>query len=469
MTVYLRRAAALFAAFLLCQCALAAQLLEAGAAGETVMVLTRRLCELGYMDEPVDEYDERVTSAVGDFQTANGLERTGTADVATQQALYSDGAVKRQEYIASYIRKYSGVSLTLQSSGDMVVQLQKALNALGYYPYGADGVFGEYTRQAVQNYQRANGLNPTGVADASTLIRLIEGQSISNQEYIASQCARKGDSGSNVKLIQDRLRELGYFYGDSTGNFGEITQRAVARFQEGNGLEGTGSVDADTYVIMFSGSAVSAANDGALYAGAQGDDVYSLQQRLAELGFFDGTPNGIYARGTETAVMLFCAANGLEITSEAGIGVVAAIYADSALGISALDGSMDGADSEMLMEICASAELMADLSFPAEDGELFPGFNFIRYVFASHGIAVTDPGEIIARIGDRAYSPESVSPGDIVVFTTGDEAALRRSFAICTSHGTVVFVDPDSGVVVQSALDEMDYESAYVWKLAPDE
>lgn len=469
MTGIMRRAAALLALLTAFQCAFAAQLLESGATGETVMVLTRRLCELGYMDEPVEQYDERVISAVGDFQTASGLERTGTADVTTQQALYADGAVRRQDYIASYIKKYAGVSLSLNSTGDLVASVQKTLSALGYYSYGADGDFGEVTRRAVESYQRANGLNPTGIADASTLIRLLDGQSVTNDEYIASQCAQKGDSGANVKLIQDRLRELGYFYGDSTGTFGEITQRAVLRFQEGNSIGTTGRVDAQTYETLFSGSAASAVNDGTLYAGAQGDEVYNLQKRLLELGFFDGTPNGTYARGTETAVMLFCAANDLEITAEAGVGVTAAIYAPSALGISALDGSMDEADEELLAQICAGAELMAGMSFPAEEGELFPGFNFIRYVFAGRGVALTDPGEIIARIGDRAYSSESVSPGDIVVFTTGDAESLRRNFAICTSHGTVVYVDQSTGVVVQAALESIDYDSAYVWQMSKAE
>ena len=65
----------------------AAQVLEGGATGETVMVLTRRLSELGYMNESVDVYSEKVSSAIGDFQQANGLERTGVADIVTQQKM----------------------------------------------------------------------------------------------------------------------------------------------------------------------------------------------------------------------------------------------------------------------------------------------------------------------------------------------------------------------------------------------
>lgn len=469
MKVILRRVSFLAAVLMMCQCTFAAQVLEAGSAGETVTVLTRRLVELGYMTEAVEQYDEKVTSAVGDFQTANNLERTGTADMETQQVIYSDNAVKRQDYIAAYIKKYSGINLGMQSTGDMVVSIQKALKELGYYEWDADGVFGEGTRKAVENYQRANGVNPTGIADASTLIRLLEGQSMAYGEYIASQCVGKGDSGANVKLIQGRLRELGYFYGDPTGNFGELTQRGVMRFQESNELSVTGRVDADTYTVLFSTAAVGAPNDGALHAGSEGDEVYNLQQRLFELGFLDIAPNGIYGRGTEAAVMLFCAANELKSASDAGVGTIAAIYADSALGISALSGTMDAVDEEKLSEICSTAVLMTGLDFPAEEGELFPGFSFIRYVFACHGVAVTDPGEIIARIGDRTYAPESVEMGDIVVFTVENDGGLTRSFAICTEGGNLVYADPVSGVVVQAQPGGIEYDSAYVWHVAPRE
>lgn len=459
--------AAVAAVILTCQCAFAAQVLEAGSEGETVRVLTRRLCELGYMKEAVDTYGEGVTSAVGDFQTANGLERTGTADLETQQLIYSDSAVRRQDYIASYIKKYSGINLAVQSTGDMVVSMQKALKNLGYYPYDADGVFGDATKKAVENYQRANGISPTGIADASTLIRLLEGQSMGYEEYISSQCAEKGNSGSNVKLIQARLRELGYFYGDPTGNFGEITQRGVMRFQESNALTVTGKVDVETYSALFAATAIGAPNDGALHAGSEGDEVYNLQQRLFELGFLDIAPNGVYGRGTEAAVLLFCAANELSPASDAGVGTIAAIYADSALGISALDGTMDNMDAALIGDICSTAELLDGMDFPAEEGELFPGFNFIRYVFACHGVAVTDPGEIIARMGDRIYAPETTLPGDIVVFTSEDEDGMTRSFAICVSGGRLAYSDPETGVVMQAQAGEMEYDKAYVWQVAP--
>lgn len=461
---FLRRVLALATVFMLIAgVSFAAQMLEQGASGETVTVLTKRLVELDYMDAPTDEYDDTVATAVGDFQTANGLVRTGVADVQTQQLLHGDDAVTRQAYMAAFIKKYQDVSYKSGDKGDAVKNLQTALAALGYYTASADGVFGEGTRRAVAAYQKANGLEPTGTADASTLIRLLEGQSVSREEYVASQTATRGDAGANVRAIQDRLRELNYFKGDSTGTYGEMTSRAVARFQAANGITQTGTVDADTYEALFSDSALAAEGDGALYLGDSGDEVYTLQARLSQLGFFVGTPNGAYGRSTEAAVMLFCAANSLPISADATGDVIAAMLLDTARSVDALAGSVDNVSGETLSAICQTAETMVGQDFQEDGDTLFPGFGFARYVFAKNGIAISEPSEIISRIGQKAYSEADIGPGDIVVLGRGDDDAMTLSFAVCVEPSVIAYIDQDTDKVASGNLSDMDYASAYVW------
>ena len=48
----------------------------------------------------------------------------------------------------------------------------KTLAYLGYYPGGIDGVAGQKTRQAIRNFQGAEGLGVDGVAGEQTAIRL---------------------------------------------------------------------------------------------------------------------------------------------------------------------------------------------------------------------------------------------------------------------------------------------------------
>lgn len=440
----------------------AAQVLEDGASGETVMVLTRRLAELGYIDGSVSEYDADVVSAIADFQTANGLERTGVADIATQQAMNSTEAVTRSEYITDFAAKYVGKSFFSGNSGEDVKRLQTSLKELGYYSYEPDGKFGEGTRRSVVAYQRANGLEPTGIADASMLMRLYEGESISYAEFVNSQCAAKGDSGAKVKSLQQRLNELGYFTGDSTGTYGSNTTRAVTRFQRDNGLTETGSVDSATYEALFAPNAAPAADDGALYAGDTGDQVYAMQQLLKELGYYEAEPDGVYDRATETAVMLFRAANGFVVSPDAGGEVLTILYSDTAKSIAELEGSAAALDADGRQAVCSAARELVGASFAGDDG-LFPGYEFVRYVFASCGMAIGDPANAIESLSHAGDTVTDMAPGNILVLGQGDEQTLVMNFAICAGNGTIVYVDGSTGLVAETALESMEYISAYVW------
>ncbi|MBR5560717.1 MAG: peptidoglycan-binding protein [Clostridia bacterium] len=64
-----------------------------------------------------------------------------------------------------------------------------------------------------------------------------------------------------------------------------------------------------------------------LYRGRKGEDVYMLQMRLAELGYYKGTVTGGYYGGTIAAVKAFQRANGLEVDGAAGKKTQALLFA----------------------------------------------------------------------------------------------------------------------------------------------
>jgi peptidoglycan hydrolase-like protein with peptidoglycan-binding domain len=68
-----------------------------------------------------------------------------------------------------------------------------------------------------------------------------------------------------------------------------------------------------------------AAADGTLEAGEHGDEVRLLQARLADLGFWLGSPDGGYGQLTRQAVMAFQKANGLSRDGVAGPATLAAL------------------------------------------------------------------------------------------------------------------------------------------------
>ncbi len=64
-----------------------------------------------------------------------------------------------------------------------------------------------------------------------------------------------------------------------------------------------------------------------LYRGRKGEDVYMLQMRLAELGYYKGTITGGYYGGTIEAVKAFQRDNGLEVDGAAGKKTQALLFA----------------------------------------------------------------------------------------------------------------------------------------------
>lgn len=59
-----------------------------------------------------------------------------------------------------------------------------------------------------------------------------------------------GSVGSNVLIIQERLKNLGYYTGEVDGVFGAGTQNAVIEFQKANGLIPDGIVGTKTLMAM---------------------------------------------------------------------------------------------------------------------------------------------------------------------------------------------------------------------------
>ncbi|HEX2029764.1 MAG TPA: cell wall-binding repeat-containing protein [Nitriliruptorales bacterium] len=56
----------------------------------------------------------------------------------------------------------------------------------------------------------------------------------------------RGDSGAEIRAVQDRLVQLGYWLGQPDGTFGSLMTQAVYAFQKVEGLSRTGSIDPAT-------------------------------------------------------------------------------------------------------------------------------------------------------------------------------------------------------------------------------
>ena len=250
-----------------------------------------------------------------------------------------------------------------------VYYLQVMLQGLGYYPYDLDGCFGSGTEEAVMWFQYYNGLTVDGIAGPYTMAALWKAAgyapaaqtqtaepAASTQAQTAEPAASelysdtilyRGMSGSEVAQMQSVLVGLGFMENIVDGEFGSLTEAAVRRFQEANGLLVDGVAGPQTLNALknYSGGAASqvqptagtqqpasaqdssAAQQSAqtqqivvqqyLYQGMSGNAVLDLQKKLAALGYAIYT-DGEFGTQTAQVVMDFQARNGLLVDGVVG-------------------------------------------------------------------------------------------------------------------------------------------------------
>ena len=234
--------------------------------GPDVKELQTHLAELGYYTGQITgRYGETTKSAVTAFQEDFGLEQSGQADSATQALLF-----------ATLYRP-----LHVGSSGTDVTRLQTRLTILGYYTGKITGVYLDATADAVKAFQEKMGMTATGDADGDTqsLVYSSDARSRSgaavvtpepekdteivdgnNPDAIETVAYKKrlayGSSGKNVKLLQQRLTDLGYYEGPVSGNFQGNTRNAVKAFQTQNGLAVDGVVGKKTWDLLFNTASI---------------------------------------------------------------------------------------------------------------------------------------------------------------------------------------------------------------------
>ncbi len=234
--------------------------------GEDVLAMQTRLKDLGYYSGKLSgQFGDATRKAVKEFQEDYDLEASGVADLRTLSILFS--MLHR--------------TLRYGSGGEDVKALQTQLTELGYYKGKISGDYLEGTRKAVEDLQKKNGMEVTGIAD-SNLQDLIDagkilakgdkpddtntpvpdlsnylvdenedGVRVADEPIEFTKKLKNGSSGKLVKQMQERLAELGYYEGPLSGNFQKYTTRAVKNVQTQNGLPSTGVVDETTWNLIF--------------------------------------------------------------------------------------------------------------------------------------------------------------------------------------------------------------------------
>ena len=176
-----------------------------------------------------------------------------------------------------------------------------------------------------------------------------------------SSSLKTGSTGTSVRQLQQRLKDLGYYSGSVDGKFGSGTASAVTAFQSANGLTADGVAGTRTLNKLYSDNAVSASSSGSgssggsssrvtatpkptatpnltnaryLTIGSSGSDVKRLQKRLIDLGWMSGSADGDYGGATEAAVKAFQKKSGIWNDGIAGPDTQTKLYSSGAASAS---------------------------------------------------------------------------------------------------------------------------------------
>ncbi|MDZ8137100.1 MAG: peptidoglycan-binding protein [Nostoc sp. DedQUE04] len=256
------------------------------------------------------------------------------------QKLINSGINARiMNYSKGEVPDYSSDSIIKPGDRGLNVKgLQQKLLVDGSYKGEITGIYDQKTEESVRKFQSAKNITVDGIVKRDTL-DLLPKEGVG--DFVGSPPSTprkinylaKGDEGEYVKILQERLRVAGFYYGNATGIFGPITEESVKRFQESYKLEVDGIVGPGTFRklpavgIGDGGEAPKkVANRDKLRVGDRGEAVRVLQKHLIQAGYLEGEPNGYYGPYTADAIRRFQAANFLAASGVAGPTTRAKLY-----------------------------------------------------------------------------------------------------------------------------------------------
>ena len=236
---------------------------------DAVREVQKRLKELGYYKGSADgDFGPATEKAVIAFQKDHGLTADGKVGEKTLSKLNSSNTSSKdsssssssssKESKATAVPKVSeNTYLESGKSGKQVKTMQNRLIELGWLSGSASGTYDDATEAAVIAFQKKAKLWADGKAGPKTLEALYSSNAPTSSKPASGsgETLERGSKGSEVKKLQNRLKDLGYLEGSVDGDFGEQTEAAVIEFQQNNGLTADGKAGTATQNKIYNDAA----------------------------------------------------------------------------------------------------------------------------------------------------------------------------------------------------------------------
>ncbi|MBN1494713.1 peptidoglycan-binding protein [Candidatus Peregrinibacteria bacterium] len=356
-----------------------------GVSGDRVGTLQDYLRELGYYQGKSDKYfGDEVYKALLAFQIDQGI-----VDSEQEFGAGFFGPQTRSKIEAVFEKRKKDIlpvsNLGKNDAGDEVKKLQEALKKLGF-DVEVTGIYDEQTIEAVFEFQKENQIidheedlgagffGPKTFAKLSEKLASFYEDTINDSNstpivkvsYTAfTKDLNPGDSGDEVKMLQQELTNMNLFRTSITGYYGDVTKNAVFKYQQkkgiventnssGSGVFGPKTRDSLNQIIgyrannkvliaaktetfnqakpvIIAENTADATTDthSSIFAfdlslGSTGQQVALLQEQLKKLGFYkSGITTTYFGEITKEAVIAFQIAKGVIAgENDEGAGIV---------------------------------------------------------------------------------------------------------------------------------------------------
>lgn len=310
---------------------------------------------------------------------------------------------------------------------DDVVVLQILLYEKGYIKEKhVTGYYGDITKSAVRAFQKDHGVEADGVAGSETMALLTgsatgaesKPQSNSSQQTNTQAnftpvsasgagygvAAKLGDTNDLVKIVQDRLKELGYLViNQTTRYYGEMTLEAVIEFQQYNSIIPSGVVDDYTFGVLLS-------TDAKPYVKAASTAQTTQPQAYLPIAATDSTK------------------------------------ASAVLGT-------------------ALEQLGKPYKYNSRGPDSYDCSGLVYYCFLENGIKLpaSSSKQSVYEGGTMLFSIADLQPGDLIFFNTGNSSAVINHSGIYLGNGEFIHASSGGRKVQINSIASGYYVDAFRW------
>lgn len=358
-------------------------------------------------------------------------------------------------YVTNGWESFNG-SYYYYENGEYIVNTSRTIDGTTYYfdSQGRSSKTPSDTSSSSSSSSSSGSDNSSGSSSSSASNSSGNQSSTSN----APSVYKNGSSGAEVKKIQQRLADLGYYNGAIDGNFGDATEEAYKAFQKAAGLTVDG-IAGDSRNTLYSEDAPEApkadttakveedkpeeettaptepatepTTEAVQYQnGDEGEKITAIQQQLIKLGYFAMEATGYYGEYTAQTVANFQNQNSLDSTGIVDEKTYNALFSDKAVA---------NPDTEVVSGEVSPAVSAAPIEMPSSIGAsqfILSNEKNQNYSDTASSVAVQS-----VKSADRALAKSKAATTPTLVAAVQRSANVGLWFAlVAVILGAIAFV-----------------------------